>query len=51
MSDPAPESDPETSASSEDPWELPEPSPSGWVVFWPHAEAPTRDEIGTAFAA
>jgi len=51
MSDPAPEPEQEASDSSEDPWALPEPSPSGWVVFWPHAEAPTRDEIGTAFAA
>ena len=48
---PEPESEPGDASPSEDPWELPEPSASGWVVFWPHPEAPTRDEIGTAFAA
>ena len=51
MTDPAPEPEPAEQANPEDPWELPEPNPSGWVVFWPHAEAPTRDEIGSAFAA
>ena len=51
MSEPTSEPEPESDDSSEDPWELPEPNPSGWVVFWPHTEAPTRDEIGTAFAA
>ena len=53
MSDIDPDTNPEPSDASnpDDPWELPEPSPSGWVVFWPHEEAPTRDEIGSAFAA
>jgi uncharacterized protein YegJ (DUF2314 family) len=51
MSEPTSEPEPESDDSSDDPWELPEPNPSGWVVFWPHTEAPTRDEIGTAFAA
>ena len=47
-----PEPEPtEPEASTEDPWELPEAFPSSWVVFWPHAEAPTREEIGGAFAA
>ncbi len=48
---PEPEPDPSDASSSEDPWELSEPAASGWVVFWPHPEPPTRDEIGSAFAA
>ncbi len=51
MSDPTSEPQTDGPESSEDPWELSEPFPSGWVVFWPHAEAPTREEIGSAFAA
>jgi len=37
--------------SAQNPWQLPEANPSGWVLFWPHDEAPTKEEIGSAFAA
>ena len=51
MSDDPREPEPAAEPSADDPWALPEPHASGWVVFWPHAEAPTREEIGSAFAA
>ena len=42
---------PDNDATNGSPWTLDEPFPSSWVVFWPHQEAPTREEIGSAFAA
>ena len=41
-------SDPEETAGSG--WNV-EPQESGFVAFWPHAEAPTVGEVVTAFAA
>jgi len=32
-------------------WELPAPIASAWVGFWPHPDAPTRDEVGRAVAS
>lgn len=32
-------------------WELPSPVPSAWVGFWPHPDAPTREEVGRAVAS
>ena len=32
-------------------WELPAPVASAWVGFWPHPDAPTRDEVGRAVAS
>jgi hypothetical protein len=38
---------PDNDATNGSPWTLDEPFPSSWVVFWPHQEAPTREEIGS----
>lgn len=32
-------------------WELPEAVPSSWVAFWPHADPPSREEVGRAVAS
>ena len=32
-------------------WELPAPVASAWVGFWPHPDAPTRDDVGRAVAS
>ena len=43
--------EPDNDAPNGSPWTLEDTFPSSWVVFWPHQEAPTREEIGSAFAA
>jgi len=38
-------------SNGESAWELPVPIASAWVGFWPHPDAPTRDEVGRAVAS
>ena len=48
------DADADTSADAltgESVWELPAPLASAWVGFWPHPDAPTRDEVGRAVAS